>query len=123
MHAGGVDRLVGLLSSKGGKTREAAALALYSISAANAEVCSEVFTSMCNAMLQSRGSAAVMAALEPLYSGEQPEQEAAVYLLKVCFPSCLRSIAIYERYVNLNQLVNHLDFHVHVRSSIDLWHQ
>jgi len=49
--AGGVDKLVGLLDNPAGKTRAAAALALYRMSLASPEFCSNVFTSLCNAML------------------------------------------------------------------------
>ena len=81
--AGGVDKLVGLLDNPAGKTRAAAALALYRMSLASPEFCSNVFTSLCNAMLHRRAEAAVLAALEPLYTGDPSEQLAATYLLHV----------------------------------------
>ncbi|CAL8467717.1 g7255 [Coccomyxa elongata] len=83
IEAGGVDRLVKLLSADSAKTREAAALALYHMSAASPAFCTEVFTSMCKAMLEKRGDALVLAALEPLYHGEPEEGLAAAYLLNV----------------------------------------
>jgi hypothetical protein len=84
MDAGGVDKLVKLINSADGKTREAAALALSALCSSSREICNEVFRSMCNAVLtSSRGDAAVVAALDLLFAGENAEQEAAAYLLKV----------------------------------------
>ena len=78
--AGGIDKLVALLSSPSGKAREAAAMALYHMCIASPEFCSDTFTSLCNAMLHARGEAAVLAALEPIYSAGGAEGLAATYL-------------------------------------------
>ena len=81
--AGGIDRLVALLSSTSGKAREAAAMALYHMCIASPEFCSDTFTSLCNTMLHARGEAAVLAALEPIYSAGGDEGLAATYLTNV----------------------------------------
>ncbi len=72
-----------LLGAASGKAREAAALALYHMSAASPAFCTEAFTGMCKAMLAKRGDALVLAALEPLYGGDAAEGAAATYLLNV----------------------------------------
>ena len=81
--AGGIDKLVALLSASSGKAREAAAMALYHMCIASPEFCSDTFTSLCNAMLHARGEAAVLAALEPIYSAGGAEGLAATYLTNV----------------------------------------
>ena len=80
---GGVDRLVDLLSVAAGKSREAGAMALYHLSMASAAFCSETFDRLCNAMLHARGEAAVLAALDLLYTGDSSERLAATYLTNV----------------------------------------
>jgi len=80
---GGIDRLVALLSASSGKTREAAAMALYYMGMASPAFCSETFTSLCNTMLHARGEAAVLAALDLLYTGGASEGLAATYLTNV----------------------------------------
>ena len=81
--AGGIDKLVALLSASSGKARAAAAMALYHLCIASPEFCSDTFTSLCNAMLHARGEAAVLAALEPIYSAGGAEGLAATYLTNV----------------------------------------
>ena len=81
--AGGTDKLVALLSAHSGKTREAAALALYHLSMASSAFCSETFDRLCVAMLHARGEAAVLAALDLLYTGGALEHLAATYLTHV----------------------------------------
>lgn len=57
------------------------------MSAASPAFCTEVFTSMCKAMLEKRGDALVLAALEALYHGDPEEGAAAAYLLNVRLPT------------------------------------
>ena len=58
-------------------------MALYYMSMASSAFCSETFTSLCNAMLHARGEAAVLAALDLLYTGGASEGLAATYLTNV----------------------------------------
>ena len=58
-------------------------MALYHMCIASPEFCSDTFTSLCNAMLHARGEAAVLAALEPIYSAGGAEGLAATYLTNV----------------------------------------
>lgn len=77
-----------LLRASDGRTREAAARTLYHMSAASAEFCNEAFSGMCKAVLEQKGEAAVLAALEPLYSGQGGEEAAAAaYLVNVLSPA------------------------------------
>lgn len=89
--AGGIDRLVTLLSASSGKTREAAAMALYYMGMASPAFCSETFTSLCNTMLHAHGEAAVLAALDLLYMGGASEGLAATYLTNVSVKMLLKS--------------------------------
>lgn len=75
--------MVALLSSPSGKTREAAAMALYHLSVASPAFCSETFDRLCVAMLHARGEAAVLAALDLLFTGDAAEGLAATYLTNV----------------------------------------
>ena len=90
-HAGGVDRLVGLLTSDAAKTRETAALALHALCGASPGFCSEAFTAACSAVLHARGDAAALAAMQHLYRGEAPERAAATLLTLVhtCRAPCM----------------------------------
>ena len=81
--AGGIDRLVALLSAQSGKAREAAAMALYHMSMASPGFCTDTFNSLCNAMLHARGEAAVLAALDSLFTAGATEGLAATYLTNV----------------------------------------
>ena len=58
-------------------------MALYHNSMASGAFCTETFNSLCNAMLHARGEAAVLAALDPLYTGGAAEGLAATYLTNV----------------------------------------
>ena len=78
-----------LLSAHSEKTREAAALALYHLGMASPAFCSETFDRLCVAMLHARGEAAVLAALDLLYTGGAPEHLAATYLTHVRPGACV----------------------------------
>ncbi len=58
-------------------------MALYHLSVASPAFCSETFDRLCVAMLHARGEAAVLAALDLLYTGDAAEGLAATYLTNV----------------------------------------
>lgn len=63
-------------------------MALYHLCAASPAFCSETFDRLCVAMLHARGEAAVLAALDQLYTGGIPEGLAATYLTNVSPRNC-----------------------------------
>ena len=58
-------------------------MAFYHLSVASPAFCSETFDRLCVAMLHARGEAAVLAALDLLYTGDAAEGLAATYLTNV----------------------------------------
>ncbi len=58
-------------------------MALYHHCMSSQAFCTETFNSLCNAMLHAHGEAAVLAALDPLYTGGAPEGLAATFLTNV----------------------------------------